>query len=98
MAHVLFHLRYGVKDVVVTTSSSVASQFLKTFDANFSDRPPSTGADIHTYSYKDMVFLPYGSTWRMLRKLCFVHLFSNKAMHTLRRVREEEMALLVGRL
>ncbi|KMZ57977.1 hypothetical protein ZOSMA_7G00060 [Zostera marina] len=94
----LFHLRFGIEHVVVAASSSVAAQFLKTFDTNFSNRPPNSGAEHVAYNYQDLVFAPYGSRWRMLRKLCFIHLFSNKAMDTCRRVREEEVSLLVCRL
>lgn len=37
----LMHLRLGLVDVVVAASASVAAQFLKTHDANFSSRPPT---------------------------------------------------------
>ena len=38
------HLRLGFVDVVVAASASVAAQFLKVHDANFSSRPPNAGA------------------------------------------------------
>ncbi|KAF2307136.1 hypothetical protein GH714_025034 [Hevea brasiliensis] len=40
----LMHLRMGLVDVVVAASASVAAQFLKAHDANFSSRPPNSGA------------------------------------------------------
>ncbi|CAI0375724.1 unnamed protein product [Linum tenue] len=64
----LMHLRLGVVDVVVAASASVAAQFLKIHDANFSDRPPSSGGKYIAYNYQDMVFAPYGPRWRLLRK------------------------------
>ncbi|WOK92304.1 flavonoid 3'-monooxygenase [Canna indica] len=94
----LFRLRFGSVDVVVAASASVASQFLRANDANFCDRPPNSGAEYVAYNYQDLVFAPYGSRWRELRKLCQVHLFSAKALDDLRWVREGEVGLLVRAL
>ncbi|KAJ9568497.1 hypothetical protein OSB04_004463 [Centaurea solstitialis] len=92
------HLRLGVVDVVVAASASVAAQFLKVHDANFASRPPNSGAKHIAYDYQDLVFAPYGPKWRMLRKICSVHLFSNKALDDFRHVREEEVAILARAL
>ncbi|KAF5477133.1 hypothetical protein F2P56_003805 [Juglans regia] len=94
----LMHLRLGFVDVVVVASASVASQFLKTHDANFSSRPPNSGAKYIAYNYQDLVFAPYGPRWRMLRKISSVHLFSGKALDDFRHVRQEEVAVLVSAL
>nr|ADB77826.1 flavonoid 3'-hydroxylase allele 2 [Dahlia pinnata] len=90
----LMHLRFGFVDVVVAASASVASQFLKTHDAKFASRPPNSGAEHIAYNYQDLVFAPYGPRWRMLRKICSVHLFSGKALDDFRHVRQEEVAIL----
>nr|ABA64468.1 flavonoid 3'-hydroxylase [Gerbera hybrid cultivar] len=94
----LMHLRLGFVDVVVAASASVAAQFLKTHDANFADRPPNSGAKHIAYNYQDLVFAPYGPRWRMLRKICSVHLFSTKALDDFRHVRQEEVAILARAL
>ncbi|XP_076960148.1 flavonoid 3'-monooxygenase-like [Bidens hawaiensis] len=94
----LMHLRLGFVDVVVAASASVASQFLKTHDANFASRPPNSGAEHIAYNYQDLVFAPYGPRWRMLRKICSVHLFSGKALDDYRHVRQEEVAILTRAL
>lgn len=44
------------------------------------------------------MFAPYGPKWRMLRKLCAVHLFSPKALDDLRPVRAAEVAVLARTL
>ncbi|XP_059638663.1 flavonoid 3'-monooxygenase [Cornus florida] len=90
----LMHLRLGFVDVVVAASASVAAQFLKSHDANFSSRPPNSGAKHIAYNYRDLVFAPYGPRWRMLRKICSVHLFSTKALDDFRHVRQDEVAVL----
>nr|BAE47005.1 flavonoid 3'-hydroxylase [Vitis vinifera] len=94
----LMHLRMGFVDVVVAASASVAAQFLKTHDANFSNRPPNSGAKHIAYNYQDLVFAPYGPRWRMLRKICSVHLFSGKALDDFRHIRQEEVAVLTRAL
>ncbi|KAL8226615.1 hypothetical protein R6Q57_016447 [Mikania cordata] len=94
----LMHLRLGFVDVVVAASASVAAQFLKTHDANFASRPPNSGAKHIAYDYHDLVFAPYGPRWRMLRKICSVHLFSAKALDDFRHVRQEEVAILTRNL
>ncbi|KAF8399586.1 hypothetical protein HHK36_015454 [Tetracentron sinense] len=94
----LIHLRLGSVHVVVAASSSIASQFLKTHDSKFSSRPPNSGAKHIAYNYHDLVFAPYGPRWRMLRKICSVHLFSNKALDDFCHVRQEEVAVLTSAL
>nr|BAJ08322.1 flavonoid 3'-hydroxylase [Calystegia soldanella] len=94
----LMHLRLGFVHVVVAASASVAAQFLKTHDANFSNRPPNSGAKHIAYNYQDLVFAPYGPRWRMLRKITSVHLFSSKALDDFRHVRQEEIGVLTRAL
>ncbi|KAL8529477.1 hypothetical protein ACS0TY_006779 [Phlomoides rotata] len=91
----LMHLKMGFVHVVVAASASVAEQFLKVHDANFSSRPPNSGAEHVAYNYHDLVFAPYGPRWRLLRKICALHLFSTKALDDFRHVRQEEVRHLV---
>ncbi|KAL8463366.1 hypothetical protein ACS0TY_034143 [Phlomoides rotata] len=76
----LRHLKMGLVHVVVAASAGVAEQFLKVHDANFSSRPPNAGAKHMAYNYQDLVFASYGSRWRLLRKICALHIFSAKAL------------------
>lgn len=94
----LFHLRLGSVPVVVAASPAVASLFLKTHDANFSNRPPNTGSNYMAYDRQDLVWAPYGPLWRMLRKICSNHLFSPKALDDSARLRHEEVAMLAKSL
>ncbi|XP_058788465.1 flavonoid 3'-monooxygenase-like [Vicia villosa] len=94
----LMHLKLGFVDVIVAASASVAEQFLKVHDANFSSRPPNAAAKNMVYNYQDLVFAPYGPRWRLLRKISSVHLFSNKVMAEFQHLREEETARLTSKL
>lgn len=84
----LMHLRLGFVDVIVAASASVAEQFLKVHDANFSSRPPNSGAKYMAYNYQDLVFAPYGPRWRLLRKISYVHMFSSKALDDFSHIRQ----------
>nr|GMC80833.1 flavonoid 3'-hydroxylase [Ipomoea batatas] len=94
----LMHLRLGFVHVVVAASAAVAAQFLKVHDANFSNRPPNSGAKHIAYNYQDLVFAPYGPRWRRLRKITSVHLFSAKALDDFSHVRQGEVATLTRSL
>uniref|UniRef100_A0A0A0LP99 Flavonoid 3' hydroxylase n=1 Tax=Cucumis sativus TaxID=3659 RepID=A0A0A0LP99_CUCSA len=94
----LMYLRLGSVDMVVAASAAVAEQVLKIHDTNFLSRPPNAGAKYIAYNYQDMVFAPYGPRWRLLRKISTVHLFSSKALDDHRRIREEEISVLVQAL
>nr|XP_016512468.1 PREDICTED: flavonoid 3'-monooxygenase-like [Nicotiana tabacum] len=90
----LMHLKMGFVDVVVAASASVAAQFLKTHDANFSSRPQNSCTKHLAYNSQDLVFAPYGPRWRMLRKICSVHLFSAKPLDDFRHVRQVLISIL----
>jgi hypothetical protein len=92
----LMHLRLGFVDVIVVASASVAEQFLKVHDANFSSRPPNAGAKYIAYNYQDLVFAPYGPRWRLLRKISYVHMFSSKALEDFRHIRQVRTFFVVS--
>ncbi|KAH9605297.1 hypothetical protein KSS87_009179 [Heliosperma pusillum] len=92
----LLYMRLGYVHVVVAASASVASQFLKVHDVNFSSRPPNSGAKHIAYNYQDLVFAPYGPKWRMLRKICSLHMFSTKALDDFTSVRQAFVVVVDG--
>ncbi|KAK7330299.1 hypothetical protein VNO77_24489 [Canavalia gladiata] len=94
----LMHLRLGFVDVVIAGSASVAEQFLKVHDANFSSRPTNPTIRCLSYNNRDFTFAPYGPRWRLLRKISSVHLLSGKALDQFRHVRQEEVARLAHNL
>ncbi|KAG4932567.1 hypothetical protein JHK87_046569 [Glycine soja] len=94
----LMYLRLGFVDVVVAASASVAEQFLKVHDANFSSRPLNSMTTYMTYNQKDLAFAPYGPRWRFLRKISSVHMFSVKALDDFRQLRQEEVERLTSNL
>ncbi|ERN00001.1 hypothetical protein AMTR_s00110p00149730 [Amborella trichopoda] len=83
---------------LVVSSPAAVRSLLKSLDPLVSSRPPNAGATHMAYNYQDLVFAPYGPRWRLLRKLCNVHLFSQKALDHFSSVRESEAQDLVSRL
>ncbi|KAF3774575.1 Flavonoid 3'-monooxygenase [Nymphaea thermarum] len=90
----ILSLRLGTTTVVAACSASAAREFLKHNDANFLSRPSNAVAKHMAYDSHDMVWAEYGPKWRSLRKICGVHLFSNKALEDFRLVREKEVGIL----
>nr|ATG29929.1 CYP75B115 [Taxus chinensis] len=94
----LMYLKLGTTDTVVASSPKVAEAFLKTNDGNFSNRPGNAGAKYMAYDSNDLVWAPYGKRWRMLRKVCNIHLFAGKALDDMQPLRQAEVGLLVRSL
>jgi len=91
----IMYLKLGTTDTVVVSSSKIAEACLKTNDLNFSIRPGSSIAKYFGYDSNDLVSAPYGPRWRMMRKVCNLHLFAGKALDDLQPVREAEVQMLV---
>ncbi|KAF3776948.1 Cytochrome P450 [Nymphaea thermarum] len=90
----IISLCLGTTTVVAACSASAAREFLKHNDANVLSRPSNSAAKHVAYDSQGMVWAEYGPKWRSLRKICAVHLFSNKALDDLRHVREKEVGIL----
>ncbi|KAL0924873.1 hypothetical protein M5K25_005731 [Dendrobium thyrsiflorum] len=91
----LLHLRLGTTTVIIISSASAATKCFRNHDINLSSRPPNSMGKHIAYNSQDLVMAPYGSRWRMLRKLCSTHLFSNKVLNNFQHVRDEEVVRLV---
>ncbi|XP_020579331.1 cytochrome P450 71A1-like [Phalaenopsis equestris] len=92
----LILLRLGiVAPTVVISSAELAEQVMKTQDLIFASRPPSSMANHLLYNTKDIAFSPYNDYWRMMKKICIVHLLSSRRVQSYKRVRQEEIDLLI---
>ncbi|GLJ52564.1 hypothetical protein SUGI_1118640 [Cryptomeria japonica] len=87
----IVYLKMGTSKMVVANTPAAAKAFLKTLDINFSNRPRNVGATYLAYNMQDMVWAPYGDRWKMLRKLCNIHMLGGKALDDWLPVREVEM-------
>jgi len=91
----IMYLKLGTTDAVVVSSPKIAEACLKTNDLNFSSRPTTSTTKYIGYDSNGLFSAPYGPRWRMMRKVCNIHLFAGKALNDLQPVREAEVGMLV---
>ncbi|XP_009409655.2 cytochrome P450 71A1 [Musa acuminata AAA Group] len=91
-------LWFGRVPTVVVSSAAAAQEVMKTHDLAFASRPDSSLSDRLFYGSQDVGFCKYGELWRQVRRVCVLHLLSLRRVHSFRPIREEEVALLVGRI
>ncbi|XP_074310524.1 cytochrome P450 71A4-like [Silene latifolia] len=88
-------LYLGSKPTVVVSSSKGAEAIMKTHDIIFANRPKSQVAFLILYNGMDIAFGKYGEFWRNLKSICVLNMFSNKKVLSFRKIREEEVSVMV---
>uniref|UniRef100_A0A1W7HBS3 Cytochrome P450 n=1 Tax=Scoparia dulcis TaxID=107240 RepID=A0A1W7HBS3_SCODU len=94
----LIQLKFGNFPVVAVSSPKMAELVLKTHDDVFASRPATAAGKYLSYNYSDMTWSPYGSYWRLTRKICNNEIFSAKKMESFDSVRVEETKMFLSRL
>ncbi|XP_054819660.1 flavonoid 3',5'-hydroxylase 2-like [Prosopis cineraria] len=84
----IMYLKMGTRKMVVASNPAAARAFLKDAGHNFANRPSNAGATHVAYNSQDMVFAKYGPKWRLMRKLCNLHLLGGKAIENWAQGRE----------
>lgn len=69
----------------------MAKEFLRTYEASFLDRPRNTTTVYLTYGSKDFMFAPYGSYWKLMKKLIMSELLNGRTLDLLLPVRQDEI-------
>ncbi|XP_074310136.1 3-beta-hydroxylase-like [Silene latifolia] len=91
----LMLLHLGTKPILVVSSANGAEEIMKTHDINFANRPYLKIAALVIYDGKDIAFGKYGEHWRKLKSICVLNMLSNKKVRSFRKIREEEVGLMV---
>ncbi|XP_074294684.1 cytochrome P450 71A25-like [Silene latifolia] len=91
-------LRLGSKPTLVVSSANVAEEIMKTHDTVFANRPKSRVGSIILYNGRDIGFSRYGDYWRQIKSICVMHMLSNKKVQFFRKIREEEVSVMVERI
>ncbi|KAL8479804.1 hypothetical protein ACS0TY_026662 [Phlomoides rotata] len=94
----IIHMKLGSTPLIIISSSKLAKEVMKTQDLAFCSRPKFLGQQKLAYNGKDIVFSPYNSYWREVRRIISSHLFSIKKIHSFRPIREDEISRLIAKI
>ncbi|XP_065855057.1 cytochrome P450 76A1-like [Euphorbia lathyris] len=71
-------LRLGSMNTMVILSAKAAAEFFKNHDISFAERTITETMRVHGYNQGSLALAPYGSYWRVLRKLVTVDMLVTK--------------------
>ncbi|KAL8547399.1 hypothetical protein ACS0TY_006939 [Phlomoides rotata] len=94
----IFSLKLGYRKVIVISSADVVKQIMKSYDIEFSSRPVLTGLQKLSYNGLDIAFSPYNETWREMRKIGTLYLFSTKQLQSSRPVCKDELSKMINKI
>ncbi|KAL3818444.1 hypothetical protein ACJIZ3_004349 [Penstemon smallii] len=90
----LMSLHLGSKYTVVVTSPEMAKEILQKNDKVFSSRNIHVAAQAHDHHNHSMGYLPVGSQWNKIRRLCREQLFSIQCLEAGQGLRQEKLRQL----
>ncbi|KAL6141845.1 hypothetical protein ACLB2K_060131 [Fragaria x ananassa] len=82
-------LRLGVRNTMVIQSAKAATEFFKNHDLTFVERNINIGARVHDYHKGSLALAPYGTQWRVLRRLVTVDMLTNKRINETASIRRK---------
>ncbi|KAI3785614.1 hypothetical protein L1987_44738 [Smallanthus sonchifolius] len=82
----------GFISAIVVSSASLAKEILKTQGLIFCSRPLLHGIKKIGYNGRDVALSPYNKSWKEMRKIFSVYLFSPKRLQFSRYIREDEVS------
>ncbi|KAL5975963.1 hypothetical protein ACLOJK_020292 [Asimina triloba] len=95
----LFRLHFPtIRNVLVVASLALAKEFFKSQDPLFAARPHLVADDYLGEASVIYTFLPYGPSWKFLKKLFVAELFWSKKLERTARIRQEEIRRLLASL
>jgi hypothetical protein len=86
----LMKIHLGSKLAIVVSSPDMAREVLKTHDITFANHDLPEVGKINTYGGEDILWSPYGTHWRRLRKLCVMKMFTTPTLEASYSTRREE--------
>ncbi|GMJ07821.1 cytochrome P450, family 81, subfamily D, polypeptide 8 [Hibiscus trionum] len=94
----IISLRFGIRRVVVVSSSTAAEECFTKLDIVLANRPYVLVGKYLCYNYSTMVAAPYGDHWRNLRRIGAIELFSSSRLNAFQGIRQDEVKQLLMRL
>ncbi|OMO80946.1 Cytochrome P450 [Corchorus olitorius] len=93
-------LKLGQKTTIVVSSAAMAKEILQKHDASFSNRTIPDAIRALQHHQAGMPWMPVSTTWRHLRKICNLQIFTSQkldANQSLRRTKVEQLVADVQR-
>ncbi|KAK4486407.1 hypothetical protein RD792_009081 [Penstemon davidsonii] len=87
----ILSLKLGTTTSIVITSPALAREILKENDITFANRDILNVVTAMEYGGHDIVFTPYGSEWRMLRKVCVRDMIGQTTLNMFYSYRRQEV-------
>lgn len=82
-------LRLGAMNTMVILSAKAATEFFKNHDLSFADRTITETMRAHGYDQGSLALAPYGSYWRVLRRLVTVDMIVTKRINETASIRRK---------
>ncbi|XP_073299756.1 cytochrome P450 83B1-like [Primulina huaijiensis] len=92
----LMWMKFGCRSAIVISSARVAKLALKNNDLALAGRPGLIGFYKFSYNGKDITFSEYNETWREMRKLSLIHLFSIRQVVSFSPIRRDEVSRMIN--
>ncbi|XP_020591838.1 cytochrome P450 71A1-like [Phalaenopsis equestris] len=92
----LMYLKLGQIPTIIASSKETAFEILKTQDLIFCTRPETIVFSKFSYGGLDMAFSPFNDHWKQLRKFFIADVFNPRKIQSFRRIREEEVGILMN--
>nr|AYV88862.1 cytochrome P450 oxidase CYP76A54 [Polygala tenuifolia] len=74
-------LRIGLINTMAILTAKAATEFFKDHDLDFADRTIRNNMRVHDYSNGSLALAPYGSFWRVMRRLVTVEMISARSIN-----------------
>ncbi|KAK6140052.1 hypothetical protein DH2020_026187 [Rehmannia glutinosa] len=74
-------LKLGSVNTMAVLTAKAAAELFKNHDLSFADRSIVETMTAHGYHNGSLALAPYGSAWRVLRRICTVEMFANKRIN-----------------
>nr|XP_043620052.1 cytochrome P450 93A3-like [Erigeron canadensis] len=94
----VFRFFLGSVPCLAVSSPKLAKEFLRTYENSYLDRPRNVSTVYLTYGSKDFMFAPFGSYWKLMKKLVMSELLNGRTLDLLLPVRQDETIWFINSL
>ncbi|XP_004290944.1 PREDICTED: cytochrome P450 81D11-like [Fragaria vesca subsp. vesca] len=94
----ILYLKLGSRPVLVVSSPSSVEECFTKNDISFANRPQLLAGKYLGYNYTTVIWAPYGSHWRNLRRIAALELLSSSRLQMFHDIRADEVRSLICKL